>query len=227
MNSDINTYKKEFYEQYFQWFFFKYGKIYSLVRQMLVVLCAFVLLTYLIFATARIASVVTQYPFPVYYNSDGNSFLRIKNLPDSGNYINKVYAEYFFKQYLDAYMSFDSESIQENVLENKLNFIYNTSSMMVFQKYLDSLNISKNSKSPLLIYRFNNSRKVEITNISFENEDVVLPTHAIVGYKVTDIVNNVKTVVNKAARVIFYMSMINEEIINGDKKYSFIITDIK
>ena len=98
---------------------------------------------------------------------------------------------------------------------------------MVFQKYLDSLNISKNSKSPLLIYRFNNGRKVEITNISFENEDVVLPTHAIVGYKVTDIVNNVKTVVNKAARVIFYMSMINEEIINGDKKYSFIITDIK
>lgn len=223
-NTDITTINKSYYEGMLPWYFRKYLKNYTHVRYLFVIAIFFVVAAFLIYQTSSTVQEVKRYPFPIYFEDEVNYFAKIKSIESVDETINFSLARYVLTKYILRSEEFDSNSIDPKPLEARLNFIKSISSSKVFQEYFKFIDIEKNLDSPLLKYRYGNSRSVIIDKIEFAT-DVNVPYSAKVYYTVNEILNNVKNTIQKNAEIKFFMSAVNKDFVKSGKQFTFLITD--
>ena len=225
--SDDDTFiekDKLYYASVLDWYFGKYLKDHTYVRYLFIVVIFFGIAAFLIYKTSMLNKEVERYPFPVYFKDEVNYFANIKDISSKDENINVSIAKYMVTQYLKKVEEFNLKSIKPEKLNKRLNFIKNLSSLKVFQKYFKFIDIDQNHDSPLLKYRYNNSRTIKIDKVIFE-KDVSTPSSVKVYYTVYDNLNNKENAIRKNAEIKFLMSTINKDFINSGKKLNFLITD--
>ena len=215
---------KIYYTNALEWYFVKYLKNYIYVRYLFIVITIFAIAASLIYKTSLYDQEVKRYPFPVYFKDEINSFSNIKNISHENENIHVSIAKYMITKYLKKVEEFDFNSIRPEELKKRLNFIKNLSSLKVFQKYFQFVDIEENCNSPLLKYRYDNSKTIKIDKIIFK-KDVNVPSSAVVHYTVYDKFYSKENLIKKNVEIKFLMSTIDKDFINSGKRLNFLITD--
>jgi type IV secretory pathway component VirB8 len=213
------------YKNSIDWYFTKYLTYHVYSRYLFVTFLIFVVASFLIYKTASLSISIKQYPFPIFFEDGMKYFAHINPLKVEGDNINQSFARYILKAFLKRIEDFDKQSIKPQNLENRLNFIKNLSSLKVFQEYFSVISIDENPNSPLLKYRYSNTRNIEIQKVEF-NKWYVVPTFAKIYYTVYDTVDEKEQVTQKEAEFNFLMPTINKEFITLNNKFYFLITNL-
>ena len=223
--TDIIRADKLYYDNMLTWYFRKYLKNYTYVRYLCVVVIFFVLAAFLIYQTSTLDRQVKRYPFPIYFEDEVNYFAKIKSVGQFSENLNFSLARYIITKYLQKSEEFHPTSIDPKSLESRLTFIKSLSSSKVFQEYFEFVDIDKNLNSPLLKYRYGNSRTINIDKIEFAI-DVDVPYSAKVYYTISENVDSKTSVIHKNVKIQFFMSIVNKDFMNSGKQFSFLITDL-
>jgi type IV secretory pathway component VirB8 len=178
----------------------------------------------LIINTANVTKESQRYQFPIYFNNDVKYFPKIQSIGNNKENINLSVAKYLIINYLKMREEFDENSLIPEKLNEKLNYVNNVSSLKVFQKYFKFINIDDNPDSPLLKYRYKNSRIITIDKVVF-SKDVIVPSYAKVYYKVRSLIDKKENIENKIAEVTFFISEINKKFVDSKQDLNFLITD--
>jgi type IV secretory pathway component VirB8 len=219
--ASLNT---NYYDEALDWFFFKYVNINIYVRYTLVVTVIFVLAAFVIYKTAKLNKEAENYPFPIYFDNAVEYYPKIQSTGIKNENINLSIARYLIINYLKMRGEFDYNSLNPEKLNERLNYINNVSSLIVFQKYFKFINIDNNPESPLLKYRYKNSRIIDINDVEFlKNVDV--PSYAKVSYTVRSLIDDKETSEKRVAEINFFMSKINKRFIDSKKNINFLITN--
>ncbi|MFK7761417.1 MAG: hypothetical protein AB8B46_04855 [Candidatus Midichloriaceae bacterium] len=213
-----------YYEEALDWFFFKYVNVNIYVRYTLIVTIIFILAAFVTYKTAKFNKQSKNYPFPIYFDNAVEYYPKIQSTGIKNENINLSIARYLITNYLKKREEFDSNSLNPEKLNERLNYINNVSSLIVFQKYFKFINIDNNPESPLLKYRYKNSRIIEIDNVEFL-KNVNVPSYAKVSYRVRSLIDNKETSEEKVAEIDFFMSEINKRFIDSKKSINFLITN--
>ena len=220
-NASLNT---SYYNEALDWFFFKYVNINIYVRYTLIVTMIFILAAFITYKTAKFDKQAKNYPFPIYFDNSVEYYPRIQSTGIKNENINLSIARYLITNYLKMREEFDSNSLNPEKLNERLNYINNVSSLIVFQKYFKFINIDNNPESPLLKYRYKNSRIIEINDVEFL-KNVKIPSYAKVSYKVRSLIDDKETSEEKVAEINFFMSEINKRFIDSKESLNFLITN--
>ena len=230
MSEDINNKNlllgNDFYQGSLKWFLYKYVIINTTLRLLLIVVVVFFISAMLIINTANVTKESQRYPFPIYFNNEVKYFPKIQSIGNKKENINLSVAKYLIINYLKMREEFDENSLIPEKLNEKLNYVNNVSSLKVFQKYFKFINIDDNPDSPLLKYRYKNSRIITIDKVVF-SKDVIVPSYAKVYYKVRSLIDKKENIENKIAEVTFFMSEINKKFVDSKQDLNFLITDYK
>ncbi|MSO13983.1 VirB8/TrbF family protein [Rickettsiales endosymbiont of Trichoplax sp. H2] len=230
MSEDINNKSllldNDFYQRSLKWFLYKYVNINATLRLLLIVVVIFFIAAMLIINTANVTKESHRYPFPIYFNNEVKYFPKIQSIGNKNENINLSVAKYLIINYLKMREEFDENSLIPEKLNEKLNYVNNVSSLKVFQKYFKFINIDDNPDSPLLKYRYKNSRIITIDKVVF-SKDVIVPSYAQVYYKVRSLIDKKENIENKIAEITFFMSEINKKFIDSKQDLNFLITDYK
>jgi len=213
-----------YYDEALDWFFFKYVNINIYVRYTLIVTIIFILAAFITYKTAEFDYQVKNYPFPIYFDNEVEYYPKIQSTGIKNENINLSIARYLIINYLKTREEFDSNSLNPEKLNERLNYINNVSSLIVFQKYFKFINIDNNPESPLLKYRYKNSRIIVISDVEFL-KNVNVPSYAKVSYKVRSLIDDKETSEEKVAEINFFMSEINKRFIDSKESINFLITN--
>lgn len=230
MSEDINNKNllldNDFYQRSLGWFLYKYVNVNMTVRLLIIVVVIFCVASILIINTANISKESQRYPFPIYFDNEVEYYPKIQSIGKKSENINLAIAKHLIINYLKMREEFDENSLIPEKLDEKLNYINNVSSLKVFQKYFKFINIDDNADSPLLKYRYKNSRIIVIDKVMFL-KDVTVPSYAKVYYKIHSLIDKKENVENKTAEITFFMSEINKKFIDSKQDLNFLITDYK
>jgi type IV secretory pathway component VirB8 len=221
---DKTSSNTNYYDEALDWFFFKYVNINIYVRYTLVVTIIFILAAFITYKTAKFDYQVKNYPFPIYFDNEVEYYPKIQSTGIKNENINLSIARYLIINYLKTREEFDSNSLNPEKLNERLNYINNVSSLKVFQKYFKFINIDNNPESPLLKYRYKNSRIIVINDVEFL-KNVNVPSYAKVSYKVRSLIDDKETSEEKVAEINFFMSEINKRFIDSKESINFLITN--
>ena len=224
--SSVVVLNKDYYDKALNWFFFKYVNINIYVRYTLIVAVILSIATLMIYKTATFNMDVRRYPFPIYFDNEVEYYPKIQSTGIKNENINLSIARYLIINYIKTREEFDSNSLDPGKLNERLNYINNISSLIVVQEYFKFINIDDNPESPLLKYRYKNSRIIEISNVEFLKK-VTVPSYAKVSYRIRSLINGKEAIEEKVAEINFFMSEINKKFMDSKKSINFLITSYK
>ena len=226
INSKNLVLDSDFYQKSLEWFLYKYVNVNITLRLLLIIVLVFFTAAILILNTANITKESQRYPFPIYFDNEVKYYPKIQSIGKKGENINLSAAKYLIIHYLKMREEFDASTLIPEKLNEKLNYINNVSSLKAFQKYFKFIDIDNNPESPLLKYRYKNSRIIVVDDVIFP-KDVIVPSYAKVNYRVYSLIDEQKSVEKKTAEITFFMSEINKKFIDLRQDLSFLITDYK
>ena len=213
-----------YYTHALEWYFTKYLKNYIYVRYLLIVVIFLGISTFLIYKTSLTIQETKKYPFPVYFKDEVKFFSNLKKISHSNESINISIVKYMITNYLKKVEEFNVNSMDPDELKKRLNFIRHLSSLKVFREYFRLIDMEENYNSPLLKYRYNNTRTIKVDKITF-GKGVTTPSSAKVYYTIYDNLDDKKNIIKKSAEIKFLMSIIDKDFIDSKKTLTFLITD--
>lgn len=213
-----------YYTHALKWYFAKYLKDYVYVRYLLVVVIFLGISTFLIYKTSLTIQETKKYPFPIYFKDEVKFFSNIQKISHSNESINISIAKYMITNYLKKVEEFNANSVNPKELKKRLNFVKNLSSLKVFREYFKLIDMDENYNSPLLKYRYNNTRTIRVDKIAFDKGITALSS-AKAYYTVYDKLDDRENIIKKSAEIKFLISIIDKDFIDSKKALTFLVTD--
>ncbi len=220
-----NTEAVSYYDQAFAWYLNKYvAKIYH-ARYIMIFTILFLATAYVAYSISQEVNYTQKYPIPIYFDEEVTHFANVSKIDQKGISTNAAVAKHMIEHYLKEYEDFDDDMVMPKKLEQKLRRVSVLSSAKTFNKFWKSLDLDA-QKSKILKYRFGNSQKIKIQDISFARHDKT-PRRAYVKYAVYSNINGVKSTHHKIIELEFIMSDITSSFVKSRSKFVFLVTDLK
>jgi|GEM_PF-1795650 len=138
---------------------------------------------------SQMESRIERTPFPMYNDDEVSYTFFIRPISDPNLSINESVAKYLLEQYVITRESYYPKLLEQNTWVEMLSKVSGMSSYRVLSDFMDYLNTQLNLDSPLLKYRLNGVRKIEIESITFSEANGV-PSRALVHFTSTECRNN-------------------------------------
>ncbi|RZI47615.1 hypothetical protein EDM53_00975 [Rickettsiales endosymbiont of Peranema trichophorum] len=176
---------RSYFENARQWYGDRYLKPLKHRAYILVATLFILWFTFLIVKTVLLDDPVQKYPFAIYVDDQINYFPHIQRLSNSDGSVAVAVARYLLAQYVKIREGYDYNNLHTDKLTTLLRTIMSLSSQKLFRSYIDYLDPSINSTSPILRYKTNALVTVSVTSVEFPQHNHH-PESAKVYYQVTE-----------------------------------------
>ena len=189
--------------------------------QLIYVLVAALILAYTVDNIFKILSYeysTKKYPFPIYMDNQVEYFAKITPLATKHESINYSISRYLISEYVIAREEYQVSHVNKIDWLQNLKWLKASSSRKVFSSYLSYIDVNKNPSSPLLKYKLNTNRIIEIKSITFapllKGDDV--PSSASVNFQATEINQYSTQVTSWIANLEFSFEDLNDATIESE-----------
>lgn len=221
LNSKIES--GEYFEEARFWYAIRYiAPHYHLTYVLLA--CLIIFMAALVASdTATFQSAVDERPFPLYTEDATQYFSRIKRLTIASESLTIAVARYLLEQYVTSREQYISYDLTPEEWQNTLNRVRESSSRKVFDQYIKYIDPVLNSSSPVLKYKMQASRFIQVQSVEFQ-KNTDRPNYADVLFVATEKTSDTSDSSYWIARVNFSMSSINN-VLDRKSDLDFIVTD--
>lgn len=211
----------QYFKEAHDWYTDKYLSPFSSYLCFLIMTLALMCTAYVMFMVAVADYKQQTYPFPIYHE-DVDSIARIKSVAKGAEPIHVSILRYMLSKYVDYRENYDPENLNQDAWNEKMNIVKNMSSRGVFSKFASYIDTKQNPQSPILVYRLNTTRNIEVTSVQFMG-DILHPEYAKVFFTAKEISKNSINTTKWVAEIQFGMSDINA-VVDEKVKFQFIVT---
>lgn len=198
----------EYFIESRKWFCRMYLSVYTQHIYSLILALTVIITSFIIYTLAQGNYEIQHIPFAIYATDPTEKFPKISALNNGKEEMMISVARYLVSHYVKLRETYEPTFSENDKLTSHLEKIRKLSSRQVYSDFVSFVDPNSNPSSPILRYRDNVTRKIEIKKVHF-TPYLSKPDGAIIEYAATEIINN--TVVNTrdfAVEVIFDVNII-------------------
>ncbi len=213
----------EYFSDAREWYASKYLYPYTQKAYIGVIAIVLIIFTIIIFQTTLLDNIKKKYPFPLYTEDEVNYYSKILPIADGSEPIPISVARYFASSYVKVREGYDFGVIDDkDNWKRLLREVRELSSRKVFSDYVDYVDTYRNPDSPVIRYKSNTKRIIEIEKVEFPRISNS-PESAKVYYKAIEKTDKDEKTSFWVANLTFSMTDI-DNVLDNKVKLQFTIT---
>lgn len=157
----------EYFKDAREWYAYKY--LYPIKHRYYGLIIGAITLCFalLIMKSALLDDIQLKYPFPIYINDQVHDFSQIRTLAHGQEALPISIARYLASEYVSVREQYHYDDLTKTRWESRLKRTMALSSKKIFSDYIDSVDPAKNPDSPLLRYKANARREIQVKSVKF------------------------------------------------------------
>jgi len=212
----------EYFSEAKNWYAYKYIYPYTHRFYILLVGVFVACFTYLMIQVSVIDYIKKKYPFPIYFEDVVKLYPKIKGISKGIEPIPISVSRYLLSQYVITRESYDYNMLNKESWERMLRRIRAMSSRKIFSNFVDYIDTSKNPESPVLRYKYNVKRIINIEKVVFPSNSYN-PDTAKVYFTASEKGKDVDNTHRYIANIEFSMTDV-DNVIDNDAPLQFTVT---
>jgi|GEM_PF-3769896 len=195
----------EYFKEARDWYAVKYLSIKTQHLYLFIIALLSVCSTYIAIGTSILNQTTISYPIPLYFNNSMQYFPQILPLSQPGDTINISVGRYMVNYYITKREGYNPLKIDPENWAKHLSQIQSLSSRRVFSQYQAWVDPTINPDSPLITYKDNTERTIDIKDIIFDRNEAI-PSSAVVMFTSTEKTRDSAISSNWSAEIKFSMA---------------------
>lgn len=217
--------KGEYFQDAREWYAAKYLQPISMRAQFIVLTVLIIIATAISVYTMQRSFVSMAMPFSIYAKDQVELYPLLKKLARRTEPLEISVARYFVSKYVELRESYNYVDFMEENKDTLMIKVQALSSRRIFKEYTTSLDPEENINSPIILYKNQVRRSVEVTGVEFKKVDGALDS-AVVNFTAIEQSKDSSTQKRYKADIHFMISDI-ANVSEGKEKLSFLVTSYK
>lgn len=149
---------------------------------------------------------IKSIPFAIYFDDEVNYYPKITSISDNKLNTNMAISRYLLTRYVVIRESYSNKLLKEEEWTKMLEQIKAISSRKIFNNFVNYMDTDQNPDSPILKYRLNTERIINIISVDFFPKDSSKPDCASVLFRSSVVKNQDVNVTYHRANIYFGMN---------------------